>query len=333
MRLRYLQALRAVVETGTVTGAATRLHCTQPQASRLIASLEQELGFKVFSRHKRRLAMTQEGRVFYREIERVLTDFDGISNVIRDLRRTDEPRLRIVSQSFLVQTLVPAALTAFVRREPRLRYTLDVGSRADVQRWFDGQHVDMGLAALPVGHELAIRSQPFATARVVAVLPAGHRLARKEVLDARDLANEPFIALRPYTLLRKEIDRLFSELGLHLNIRCEASSGEAVCQLVAQGLGVTIEDPLLASGFESKGVVLREWQPSFTLTYGFLFPVGQEPTAMVLQFAETVAETAFTLDPAHVELISSVGRPRQAARRRADGSKGRITGQPSHTSL
>jgi DNA-binding transcriptional LysR family regulator len=41
-----------------------------------------------------------------------------------------------------------------------------------------------------------------------------------------------------------------SELGLHLNIRCEASSGEAVCQLVAQGLGVTIEDPLLASGFE-----------------------------------------------------------------------------------
>jgi hypothetical protein len=131
----YLQALRAVVETGTVTGAATRLHCTQPQASRLIASLEQELGFKVFSRHKRRLAMTQEGRVFYREIERVLTDFDGISNVIRDLRRTDEPRLRIVSQSFLVQTLVPAALTAFVRREPRLRYTLDVGSRADVQRW------------------------------------------------------------------------------------------------------------------------------------------------------------------------------------------------------
>lgn len=319
MRLRYLQALRGVMETGTVTGAALRLHRTQPQVSRLIANLEQELGFKIFARHKRRLTPTMEGRVFYREAERILTDFDGISNVIRDLRRNDEPRLHIIAQPFLVQSLVPAALTTFVQREPRLRYSLDVGSRADVHRWFEGQTIDMGIAALPVGHELVIRSQPFATAGVVAILPRGHRLAKKQVLDARDLANEPFIGLKPYTLLRKEIDRLYSALGLHLNIRCEASSGGSVCQLVAQGLGVSIEDPLLARGFERRGLVIRELQPSFALTYGFLFPIAQEPSSITLQFAETLAETAYRLDPAHVALISAVGRAQHVPHRRPGG--------------
>ena len=253
--------------------------------------------------------MIQEGRVFYREIERVLTDFDGISNVIRDLRRTEEPRLRIVSQSFLVQTLVPAALTTFVKARAasalHARCRL-ARRRATMVRRQKRRHGPGGAA----GRARTGDPQPALRHGAGGCGAAGRAPPRpKEVLDARDLANEPFIALRPYTLLRKEIDRLFSELGLHLNIRCEASSGEAVCQLVAQGLGVTIEDPLLTSGFESKGVVLHGWQPSFTLTYGFLFPVGQEPTAMVLQFAETVAETAYTLDPAHVELISSVGRP------------------------
>ena len=229
MRLGYLQALRAVMEAGTVTEAAARLHRTQPQVSRLIANLEEELGFAIFSRHKRRLVPTMEGRTFYREAERILTGFDEISNIIRDIRRKDEPRLRIVAQSFLAHTVLPRALATFVLDEPKLRYTLDIGSRADIERWYTGQSFDLGLAALPIGYERLVRSQAFASGTVVAVLPRGHRLAKKSVLDARDIADEPFVGLKPYTLLRKEIDRLFSELGFHLNIRGETSTGVMAC--------------------------------------------------------------------------------------------------------
>lgn len=315
MRLRYLQALRAVMETGTVTEAAMRMHRTQPQISRLIASLEEELGFDLFARHKRRLVPTREGRVFYQEAERILAGYDEISNIIRDIRRMNEPRLRIAAQSFLAQSILPDALAAFTRREPALRYTIDIVSRAEIDRAFRGQAVDLGLAALPVGHEQLLRTQPFATARVVAVLPRGHRLARKSVLDARDLAQEPFIALKPYTLLRKEIDRLFTELGLHLNIRGEVSSGAATCRLVAEGLGVTIADPLMSRRFVANGVVIRDLEPAFTLTYGFLFPLRDEPSSLTLKFVETVIETALRLDPDHVVAVSGAGRERRELRR------------------
>jgi DNA-binding transcriptional LysR family regulator len=321
MRLRYLQALRAVMETGTVTEAAARLQLTQPQISRLIGNLEDELGFQVFSRHKRRLVPTREGQQFYREATRILTGFDEISNIIRDIRRKDEPRVRIVAQSFLATTLMPPALATFLRDEPKLRYVLDVGSRADIESWFAGQSIDLGVAALPVGHERLVRSQPFAAATAVVVLPRGHRLARKPVLDAHDIADEPFVALKPYTLLRKEVDRLFAELGLHLNIRGEASSGVVACELVAQGLGVTISDPLATRLVAGDRIEIREWRPSFALTYGFLFPLGHEPASLTLKLADTIARTAHRLDPDHVALVSDVGRDRAASRRPAKRGK------------
>lgn len=324
MRLRYLQALRAVMETGTVTGAAQRLHRTQPQVSRLIANLEQELGFKIFVRHKRRLTPTKEGRLFYNQIERALSEFDGISNIIQEIRKKDEPRLRIMAQSFLMQSLVPDALATMIAIEPRLRYSLDVVSRLEVRNWFNGREVDVGLAALPLESDPTVRTQPFATARMVAILPPGHHLAGKHVLDARDIADEPFIGLKPYTLLRKEIDRHFSELGLHLNIRCEASSGIAVCQLVAQGLGVSIEDPLLARKFVSQGLIIREWQPSFSVTYGFVFPAKQEHSALTLKFTEMVVQAAIRLDPEHVTLHGDTTSPPGAEQSPSSGSRVRL---------
>src|SRR5262252_10321550 len=78
MKLAYLQALRAVMESGTVTGAAARLGRTQPQVSRLIGDLEQDLRLKLFSREKKRLVPTEEGRAFYTQALLVLEQVDGI---------------------------------------------------------------------------------------------------------------------------------------------------------------------------------------------------------------------------------------------------------------
>jgi hypothetical protein len=101
---------------------------------------------------------------------------------------------------------------------------------------------------------------------------ARHPLARNPSVRAADLAHEPFIALTSETLLRQEIDRMFSDLGLLLNIRGEASAGIATCQMVARGLGFTLADPLEAHYVSSDQVVVRELVPRLCFTYGFLWP-------------------------------------------------------------
>lgn len=231
MRLRYLQALRAVMERGTVTAAARQVGRTQPQVSRLIGSLEAELGFDLFLRRGRRLVPTPEGSAFYQRAERILAGWDDIATIADDIRTRREPQLRLISQPFLGHALLPATMAAFLARHPRFRWSLEIRSRG-VGDWIAGQQVDLGLAALPL-EQAGVRSRPFATASVVAVVPAGHRLARRRIIEPGDLAREKFIALKPYTLLRAMTDGLFARHGLALDIRAEMASGLSACQAVA----------------------------------------------------------------------------------------------------
>jgi DNA-binding transcriptional LysR family regulator len=197
-------------------------------------------------------------------------------------------------------------MAEFAARYPLVRYSLEIRSRRDVGQWIAGQQFDLGIAALPIDAP-AVTSQPFASVAVAAILPRGHRLAEKSRLDARDLVGEPFIALNPLALLRHRIDSLFADLGLPLSVRAETSSGLSACQLAAKGLGVTLADPLVARCLAPGQIEVREWDPGLRLTYGFLYSTAHAPSALVLDFADTVARAAKQMEPAAVELLG-VGR-------------------------
>ena len=62
MELRHLQYFVAVVEEGTVTAAAARLHVAQPGVSAQIRQLERELGELLLNRSARGVTPTEVGR-------------------------------------------------------------------------------------------------------------------------------------------------------------------------------------------------------------------------------------------------------------------------------
>ena len=309
MTLQSLQALRAVMETGSVTEAARRLYRTQPQISRLIASLEGEIGFRLFLRDRRRLMPTQEGSLFYNNVRRILSGFDDISKIAEDIRSHKEARLRMVSQPFLAQAVLPEAFAAFAKAHPGLCFSLEIRSRGDVGSWIAGHQFDLGVVALPIDVP-GVRGRPFASVPVLAGLPPAHPLTRNKRLKAEDFVGQPFIALRPYTLLRHLVDEVFSELNLPLTIRAETSSGLSACQMVMKGIGITLADALVARCLPPGEIELREWDPGLSLTYGFLYSKAHPPLSLVLEFAEIVAATTKTLSPKHVRLIRDTNTPR-----------------------
>ena len=79
MKLRQLEALRAVVASGTTTQAADLLGLTQSAVSRLITQLESELGLNIFDRRHGRLRITPEGQHFYDVVKKLLSGIDQIT--------------------------------------------------------------------------------------------------------------------------------------------------------------------------------------------------------------------------------------------------------------
>jgi DNA-binding transcriptional LysR family regulator len=93
MNLRQLEVFRAVIETGSVTRAADRLHVTQPAASKMLAQFERELGFLAFTRVRKRLTPTPEATAVYREVERTFASIDYLERFASDLRGMRQGRI------------------------------------------------------------------------------------------------------------------------------------------------------------------------------------------------------------------------------------------------
>jgi DNA-binding transcriptional LysR family regulator len=302
MRLDWLQAFRAVMQTGTVTGAAAVMLRTQPQVSRMISSLEAALELRLFSRDGRRLIPTEEGLQFFQYIEPLLLGLDGMRNVAEDIKHKRGRPLVITAEPFLLHALLPEAIHTLSQKW-ELKCAVDICVRG-LGLWTSRTNADLAVVALPFS-QTDMDRLIFAEAEVVLVLPAGHALATRDTVDIADLHDERFVALRPSTLLRAQFDIAAAQAGISINPVIEAASGVAACQFAARGLGVTIADPIVAASFRSAGVSIKRMSTKLNLTYGYLIPKGSESLGQISRVMQAVAEAAEKLGGPFVTLDAS----------------------------
>ena len=298
MRMNRLQALRAVMETGSVTEASRRIHRTQPQISRLISALEAEVGFTLFLRQGRGLVPTHECLRFYEGTRHILAGFEEVSRIASSIRNQQDAWLRILTQPYLAYSVTPAAIAEFSRLHPRVKVSLEVRSRVEVGLWMSGQQFDLGLAALPIDFP-GIRSRSFADVRLVIAMPERHRLAAKSVVTVDDIRTNPSSRCA-LTRCCASIDDLMEQRRLPLHMVMETSSGQSACQLAALGVGVALADPVLAANVP--GIVLRDFEPKLTLPYGFLLPNAYAPSEQAREFARIFVRLVKETAPQRVEL-------------------------------
>ena len=299
MRIDWLSAFRAVMQTGTATGAAGVMLRTQPQISRMISELERELDLKLFQREGRRLIPTPEALEFHQLIEPILNSLDGMRNAAQAIKEKRGKRIVVSAEPFQLHSLIPAAIQDMAR-DADFDCALDICIRA-IGLWTTRDNVDLAVVALPFT-QTDLRQIVFAEAQLVAVLPKSHPLTARRNVKLQDLAAERFIALRPTTLLRAQIDMAVARVGFVLSPRIETTSGATACELAARGLGVTIADPVLAASFRGKGIEVRPLAADLRLTYGFLVPGKIADRHPVHRLMQTIARTAARLGGKFVSL-------------------------------
>jgi len=302
MKLDWLKAFGAVMQTGTVTGATAVMLRTQPQVSRMISSLETSLGLALFQREGRRLIPTPEAVELFQHIEPVLLSIESVRDTAQDIKHKRGKPLVVTAEPFLLHALVPEAIQSLAKQSD-FRCALDICVRG-LGLWTSRSNVDLAVVALPFS-QTDMSQILFAEVEVVAVLPQGHPLAERQVVEMEDLRAERFIGLRPSTLLRAQIDILAARSGFSINPEIEVASGVMACELVARGLGVTTADPIVAASFISQGVVLRRLSIGLQLPYGFLvpqeFPLGHPAS----RFMQALADAALRLGKPFVEIAGT----------------------------
>jgi len=272
MKIRQLEALRALVLTGTTKDAAQLLHMTQPAVSKLISQVEEELNVRIFDRRHGRLAITPEGKTIYADVERILSQIDDLSAKTEDVSALSGNAIRVGAMPALGFGLIPSALRRFSSDYPQVRCVIDVDTRGRIEELVGVGHYELGFVTLPVRQE-RLTLTPLASVAAVCVLPPEHPLACKPTIHAEDLANESFVSVDPSILLRHRVDAVFGERRVSRRLVVQVSTTVLACNMVAAGVGVSIVHPLVALAFKSL-VVVRKFQPAITFDYAILSRPG-----------------------------------------------------------
>ena len=121
MRLRHLEVFNAVMEAGSITGAAAILGVSQSWVTKVLQHFEQQLGMRLFGRNRGRLTPIPEARLLYRESDKLVASLNTVRRVAAGLPGRADSAVRVVATPSLATALLPAAVTAWRRQFPTQR--------------------------------------------------------------------------------------------------------------------------------------------------------------------------------------------------------------------
>jgi DNA-binding transcriptional LysR family regulator len=269
---RQIEAFRAVMETGSVTGAARQINITQPSASRLLLDLESSVGYSLFKRESKRLIPTPEARALFEEVERSYVGLNNISQAARDIGNYRRGALHITALPAMALSFLPGIISRFCAEKPDISVSLQINSSERVLHSVATQQFDLGFsendAAQPsVSSELLLR------AALVAALPNDHPLCAKSALTPQDFSGQNFIATTSDTTTSNRVFALFSNENVKLNMRLSTQLSYAAGQLVAQGSGISLIDPVTAAELEKQRLIsVRPFRPVLNYRCFVLLP-------------------------------------------------------------
>lgn len=290
MSLRHIEAFRAVVQSGSMTAAASRMHTSQPQVSRLIAQLEAITQFSLFERNGSKLAATLDGSRFYQEVEKTFIGLAGLESAAASIRSFSEGRLSVAAMPRLAGGLLARIVVRFKTIHPEVMVSIQSGDENTVFNWINSGRCDAGLAML-YNQAPGLQIEAVTTMNCVAILPAKHRLSKLTQLQPADFSGEPYISFPNGSPLRDQVDSIFRNAHVSRQIVAEASLGTAICALVGAGLGISILNPMAAYEEQSHtDIVIRPFSHSIPMTIGMLYPPYETKTRLVTEFAECARE-------------------------------------------
>lgn len=275
-----------MVEAGTVSEAALLLSLTQSSVSKTLAALETELGFLLFDRIGRRLKLSREGKLFYKNIENALETFDGIQTAAQDIRDNQGKRLRVCAIGpMLCSQMVPRALTEFSTEHPDFNFSVDMIPRIEIEEWMSERHSDLGFTLLPV-ETSQLNFEELASVNAVAIVPKGHALENHKYLQPKDCVGHHLILPRPAVRVRGLVEASFVDAGINLSVKTQTTSAISTAHLVGNGLGIGILDPFTATGIQHGEIVRIPWKPAIKLSYGVIWPKSRSLTPSEQAFIE-----------------------------------------------
>lgn len=234
-----LSLFSLVVRTGSISRGAELAHLAVGAASKRISDLEDAVGAELLERHSRGVTLTAAGQALQRHAQRILADVDQLAAELSDHAAGIVGVVRLWANTSATTQFLPEDLAGFIAAHPGIRIEMhEKDSGEAVLAVLDGR-ADLGIFAERTP-TLGLHTQLYRRDRLVLVVPRGHGLGAQKRIAFAQATEYEFVGLSQATSLAQRLALEAQAMGQPLRVRIHVRSFDAMCQMVAAGLGIAV---------------------------------------------------------------------------------------------
>jgi len=268
--------LSKILETGNFSLAAQKLYIAQPSLSQFVKRIEQRVGAAIFDRNMTPIRLTDAGEI-YLHIEEQLHQLEQTrQQQIDDLGTLTKGHVIIGSSNYRSSYFLTRVLPEVRRRWPGIEVRLEEGTTTELEECAQTGKTDFSIVLQPLTRP-GLNCLEIFQEEILLALNARHRLCKTKLPPAASsrwpepdwtqLAEEPFIIIRPGQKMRQSFFDLCQQMQISPPIVLETQSMPTALRLTAVGIGATLTTDLLActmrfSGEPPRYFTLRHWLPN-----------------------------------------------------------------------
>lgn len=237
MDLKQLSYFSTVVEEGSISAAARRLHISQPPLSAQIRLLEGELGCLLFERGARHIRLTEAGQLLYERSRALLALADSTRRELRDYQEGTQGTLRLGVVSSVSGSMLQQWIVTFHKKHPGVRYEIAEANTYQLQDQLISGRIELAVIRTPFSENgLKYRYLP-AEPMLAAGLPSCFQSFPEETISLEQLSCFPLLIYRRWETVLSD---LFSHAHITPRILCNSEDARTTLLLAQGGLGIGI---------------------------------------------------------------------------------------------
>ena len=262
MRLRHIEVFHAIMQVGTISGAAQVLHISQPAVTKVLQHAELQLGMPLFERVRGKLYPKPEAHRLFAETEKLNRDLQGIRRLAASLKGRAVETVRLVSTPTLAISVLPQAMTAWRRDFAQTRCELATYHTSEIVNALRLGEADLALSLQDPRHP-GIVAEAIASGNLTVMAPAGTWSDAEcaQPIGAADLSGE-LIGLADNDPLGEIVVAACEAQGVQPVFRTVVQTYQIARSLVEAGAGTAVVDPFTAASAPADKVQRRQWAPA-----------------------------------------------------------------------
>lgn len=292
MRLRHIEVFHAIMQVGTISGAAQVLHISQPAVTKVLQHAELQLGMPLFERVRGKLYPRPEAHRLFIETEKLNRDLLSIRRLAASLKGRAVETVRLVSTPTLAISVLPGAMTRWRRDFAHTRCELATHHTSEIVNMLRLGEADLALSLQDPRHP-GIVAEPIAEGVMTVLAPMGSwdGAACGQPVSAAGLSGQ-LIGYSDNDPLGEQVMAACERQGVHPVFGTVVQTYQIARSLVEAGIGMAVVDPFTASSASAERVQRRPWAPAIAVQL-FLLTASHAPLSHgARELARSIGETA-----------------------------------------